>query len=1154
MTVEELRRDDEVRLRSSEQLLRGIFDGSRDAMLLADDSGTYVDVNPAACELFGLSRDELVGRNAADFAAPGYDGRAQYRIFLKDGHMRGRFPLRRLDGTQRVLDFSAVASVTPGLHLSVLRDVTEHVDTEESIRQSEARFRVMLEKSAEGISLTSADGTALFRSAAVLQMLGFTAEELGGRPLMDSVLPADRPLVEAQMAALLAGQPEVHFVYRAVHRDGSTRWIETSGTNLLDDPNVGALVGNFRDITARKVAEEALRASELRYHRLIDDLPEPVLVHIDSSIAYANEACSRALGFADASELIGLSVLDFATEDTRTRILARMEVARATGLPLELVEQTFRVRGGGEIRAEVKTIPIVFDGKPAMLTIARDISPRIAAERGMAKALEEADLQRRKLEAVLAALPVGVWIADARGRLTETNPAAARIWGGQAPRVDSPAEYGVYKGFWPRTGAPLAASDWALARTFATGATVLAEEVEIERFDGTRAHVLNSTAPILGEDGGVIGGVVVLLDVTEANQAARERERLVSSLEFERTRLGRLVQQSPAFIAVVRGEDHVFEVSNDAYQELVGGRDLIGKSVAEGLPEVASQGFIELLDGVMRTGEPYRANGVSVLLNRRPGVPPEQRYIDFVYQPMIEPDGTRSGVFVHGVDVTDATTTQQRVRAQFHGIPVPTYVWRQIELDGTKDLVLVDYNEAASRISDGAIHAHLGTKASAYFADAPEIVAELQQCLETGVTVQREMDHTLRSTGQRRRLCVTYSAAPPDLVIAHTEDVTERSMLEEQLRQAQKMEAVGRLAGGIAHDFNNLLSVIMSYADLTIDGLRRGDPMRDDLEEIGTAARKAAALTKQLLAFSRKQVLQPRVIDLGNVVGEMQPMLARLLGEDVALTVAAAPDLGRVLADPGQMEQVVMNLAVNARDAMPEGGKLTLEIANVEVGAERLGVVPGPYVVLRVSDTGTGMDARTRARVFEPFFTTKEVGKGTGLGLATVFGIAHQSGGHVAVRSELGAGTTFEVYVPRTTRIASAHAPSVVSAVRGGTETILLVEDEEQVRHVGCATLRRKGYQVIEAANGGEAFLIAADYASRIDLILTDVVMPRMSGRKLVEHLATGRPEMKVLYTSGYTDDAIIHHGVFDERVPFLQKPFTPDTLLRKVREVLDAP
>jgi len=389
-------------------------------------------------------------------------------------------------------------------------------------------------------------------------------------------------------------------------------------------------------------------------------------------------------------------------------------------------------------------------------------------------------------------------------------------------------------------------------------------------------------------------------------------------------------------------------------------------------------------------------------------------------------------------------------------------------------------------------------------------------------------------------------------------DTTERKQLEEQLRQSQKMEAIGRLAGGVAHDFNNLLTAIIGYSQLALGRLHQEDPMRKDLEEIEHAGQRAAALTGQLLAFSRKQVLQPQVLDLNSVVADLGKMLHRLIGEDVELVMRLNPDLGSVKADRGQIDQILMNLAVNSRDAMPNGGKLTIETANIELdesyASDHVDARSGGHVMLAISDNGAGMDKQTLSRIFEPFFTTKEQGKGTGLGLSTVFGIVKQSGGHIGVYSEPGMGTTFKVYLPRTDGELDHKERRVAATSHAkGTETILLVEDEGSVRKLARTILQNNGYTVFEAASSDEARDISEQHEGRIQLMLTDVIMPGTSGRELAQSVADSRPEMKVLYMSGYTDDAIVHHGVLDAETPFIQKPFTPDSLLRKIRDVLDS-
>jgi len=474
---------------------------------------------------------------------------------------------------------------------------------------------------------------------------------------------------------------------------------------------------------------------------------------------------------------------------------------------------------------------------------------------------------------------------------------------------------------------------------------------------------------------------------------------------------------------------------------------------------------------------------------------------------------------------------------------------------------LIGYSRAEilqMRISDvvprnGLDHIHARLKEK--LADHSLTIYEVEAIRKDGSRVPIEVSSRL-----------IYENGVPVAVQGSARDITERKRSEEalrasqlQLQQSQKLEAIGQLAGGVAHDFNNMLTAIIGYTDLSLRRVGLENPIRRNLEETKKAAERAASLVRQLLAFSRKQILEPKVLDLNDVVKDMHKMLTRLIGENIKLATRLETDLGSVKADPCQVEQIIVNLVVNARDAMPRGGRVTIETANVALDDQfavkkHVSVKPGEYVMLAVSDTGSGMDQETQARIFEPFFTTKEVGKGTGLGLSTVYGIVKQSGGNIWVYSEQGLGTVFKVYLPRiddATASTIARQSQETSAPRG-TETILLVEDEDVVRGLTRKILMQAGYNVLDAKGGDEAIRLCHAHAGPIDLLLTDVVMPEVSGKEVADRLLELRPSIRVLYMSGYTDEAIVQHGVLDANVKFIQKPFTWVGLTRKVREVLN--
>ncbi len=630
------------------------------------------------------------------------------------------------------------------------------------------------------------------------------------------------------------------------------------------------------------------------------------------------------------------------------------------------------------------------------------------------------------------------------------------------------------------------------------------------------------------------------------------RERIDNGIAVQTFRA--LIHDAPLSIVAFDASGNI-QLWNPAAERMFGwtAEEALGKPHPI-VPEEKQEEFRALREMALR-GQTF--TGIRLRRRRKDGSPID---ISVSTSPLRAADGTITGIMSIITDVSERKKSEEAL------LRLATAVEQSAEVivitDTAGDIEYV--NPAFERVTGFRRDEVLGKNPRLLKSGKHDLAfyrqlwdTLLQGDVWTGVFVNRRKDGTLyeeeavispvRDTGGE---VINY--------VAVKRDVTNERRVEEQLRQAQKMEAVGRLAGGIAHDFNNLLTAITGYTDLLLMDLPEGGAAHREVLEIRKAGDRAASLTRQLLAFSRRQVLQPKVLDLNQVVMDMEKMLRRLIGENIELVTALADDLGYVKADPGQIEQVIVNLAVNARDAMPNGGKLILETSKMEIDESYAGrhdpVRPGSYAILAVTDTGIGMDEPTMSRLFEPFFTTKEVGKGTGLGLATVYGIVKQSGGYIWAYSEVGRGTTFKVLLPGEEAVAELGEREVAYLYpSGGDETVLVVEDEKLVRDLVREILSQHGYHVLEASRGAEALEASGRHEGPIHLLLSDVVMPGMTGPELARRLTAHRPEMGVLFMSGYTDDAILHHGVFDQGEEFLQKPFTASALGAKVRKVLDA-
>jgi PAS domain S-box-containing protein len=867
------------------------------------------------------------------------------------------------------------------------------------------------------------------------------------------------------------------------------------------------------------------------YSLLFASNPMPMWVFDVETLQFleVNEAAVAKYEFS-RDEFLGMTIADIRPPEDVPELSAHLKALAAESPPHGLWRH--RRKDGTLLTVEITAKDIVFKERRARLVVAQDIGEheQFAVE-----------LQKRQqfLQSVLDALPAVVFVKDREGRFTLVNTAWEGFTGVPRDRAAGKTASDVF----PADVADRIRRDDVA--TFDANARTETEEV-VPGAQGLQTQ-LTSRFPLRSEEGRIEGLVGLAVDIT---QRKRAEDSLVRANAFAES----VIQTANVIFVHLDAAGTVCK-TNVAAEEITGYKRA----------EIEGRSWFELL--VPRDRYPYvweefqrlMREGVTAGSFENPILTKQGDERQIMWRNTTLREGDRIvGIVAFGMDVTDRRRAEDQQARLSRVVEQAAESIMITDAQGT-----VTYVNPAFESISGYSRAEVIGQNPRILKSGHQDAAFYRRMWETlargevwkGRLVNRRKDGTLF---QEDATIGPVRDASGRLVnyVAVKRDVTTEMRLERQLMQAQKMEAIGRLAGGVAHDFNNLLGVIVGYGEITRRKLRDDDTLAGKVDQILKAAERAAGLTRQLLAFSRQQVLQPKIVDLNVIVSDVEKMLRRLIGEDIQLTTSLDPGLGSVKADPGQIEQVLMNLAVNARDAMPEGGHLTIETRNAELGpddaARRPPTLAGRYVMLAVTDSGMGMDAETQSHLFEPFFTTKAMGKGTGLGLSTVYGIVKQSEGYIWCYSEVGVGTTFKIYLPRVDEEASpAHKPTAVRLAHG-SETVLLIEDDGALRDVVCEILEGAGYTVLVADGGAKALQIADEYTGAIQLIVTDVIMPGLSGRHAAEKIKSARSEVEILFISGYTSEAIAKHGVLAPGAKFLSKPFTTEDLLRKIRDVLD--
>ncbi len=1131
-------------LREREEKQRAIVDNLSVGVFISSLAGVFLHANPAAAKMAGAKDvEEFLAVPAERLYANRLDRGRLLDQLRREGSVRNaEMQMLRKNGTVFWVSLSAVLkrdeNGKAAWIVGIVEDISDRRAAQEHLRESEERSRIAFDTSPDVIAISrEKDGVYIAVNEGFTSLTGYTNTEVLGKSVGELNIwndPQDRQkLVLALEEDGYVKNLEAQFRLK----DGTTRTglLSARVIMLKGEPHVLSVT---RDIEEWKRTKELLNYTEKRYARLVENT-DTGFVRVDPScrVIEANEPYARMAGVQNASDVIGRSVLEWTAPECLQEYAAAVARCVREGYVTDF--ETIHLRPDGS-RAHILINASIEEGtQGSFITgLCRDVSERTRAEEERKAAQDKIQQQNEFLTSIIESLPHPFYVIDATHyTIIMANSAAAAAGLPQGSTC-----YSVTHG----STEPCRGSECPcpLEAVKTTKKPVTVEHVHYD-LKGNPRVVQVQAYPILDSRGEVTKVIEYSLDMTarkEAEQRYLESEerfrKFADEVSFEGIVIhdqGRILYVNPVF-ARMYGYEPAELIGMDSLKTIAPeSRETVSRNISDGYEEA------------------YEAMG----LKKNGTIFPTEiqaRTIPF------------AGGKVRAAATRDLTKRKQAEKAlresesRFRSLFEAATEFIQI-LDDTG--TILEANPAFLK-SIGREHDQvIGKRMDEFFASTSKENFEkyFAALLDRGnCTTEIEL-----IAADRKVITVDCAASAvrdpkgnTKYVVVAQRDVTEHKRLEEQLRQAVKMEAIGRLAGGVAHDFNNLLTAIMGYCAMLMQQLpEQGDHVQK-LAQINLASERAAALTQQLLAFSRKQVLRMRVVNINEVIANIGEMLRRLIGEHIELVTFLDPELPRVRADHGQIEQIIVNLAVNARDAMPHGGRLTLETGHITLDDDyakfHLEAKSGSYVMISVSDNGVGMEAATTSRVFEPFFTTKEKGLGTGLGLSTVYGIVKQHEGHITVYSEPDVGTTFKIYLPRIEESPEEILVSELAPLQpGGEETILIVEDEEIVRNIATEFLQMLGYTILSVGDPEDALSLCAEHPDSIHLLLTDVILPKMDGRTLARRLSHIRPSVRVLYVSGYTENAIVHHGVLDHGIHFLQKPFSMDALAQKVRDVLDA-